>query len=238
MYARHATALLVAALTACTVQTDQLEGLPGPDGAEGPQGPEGPPGQPGDKGDEGEPGEPGDTSRFMVNDADTGTTGKLTVGTTPASGRLTVEATMPSDNLVSLVSGSDEWAIRVDASGFAVNKIGTGTVELALDDTGSLLLAGDVFTTTCPSPGNPCAPDYVFEPDYALMPLAELDAYVKREKHLPGVPSETEVRNNGVRLREHQRVLLEKIEELTLYTLQQEKRIAKLEQQIAKLAKR
>lgn len=62
-------------------------------------------------------------------------------------------------------------------------------------------------------------PDYVFEPEYDLMPLDELQAFVAREKHLPNVPSAREVKEQGLNLGQFQMRLLEKIEELALYTL-------------------
>jgi hypothetical protein len=63
------------------------------------------------------------------------------------------------------------------------------------------------------------APDYVFEPGYDLMPLDELQAFIAREKHLPNVPSAREVKEEGLNLSQFQMRLLEKIEELALYTL-------------------
>ncbi len=72
------------------------------------------------------------------------------------------------------------------------------------------------------------APDYVFESEYELMPLAELQAFIAREKHLPNVPSAREVKAQGVNLGQFQMRLLEKIEELTLYTLAQQSDLAAL----------
>jgi hypothetical protein len=66
-------------------------------------------------------------------------------------------------------------------------------------------------------------PDYVFEPDYKLMPLNDLQAYIDKERHLPEIPSAQEIKEQGVKLGEMQMQLLKKIEELTLYTLQQER---------------
>ena len=73
-------------------------------------------------------------------------------------------------------------------------------------------------------------PDYVFEAGYPLMPLVELEAFVKQEKHLPNVPSAEEI--GKVNMTELQMKLLEKIEELTLYTLQQKDRIRTLLQRL------
>lgn len=75
---------------------------------------------------------------------------------------------------------------------------------------------------------NPWA-DYVFENNYPLMPLTELKNYVKNHKHLPNIPSAKEVEENGILVGEMNKLLLEKIEELTLYILQLEERIQKLE---------
>lgn len=84
-------------------------------------------------------------------------------------------------------------------------------------------------------------PDYVFENDYKLMPIAELKSFIAENKHLPNVPNVADVKANGVNLSQFQMRLLEKVEELTLYTLAQhdqneelKKRIAALEEQLAK----
>lgn len=65
--------------------------------------------------------------------------------------------------------------------------------------------------------------DYVFEEDYELMPTLELEAYIKEHKHLPGVPSAAEVAEEGIDLAEINKILLEKIEELTLRVIELEK---------------
>ncbi len=66
-------------------------------------------------------------------------------------------------------------------------------------------------------------PDYVFEEEYPLMPINELEAYIKANKHLPNVPSEQEVGNNGVDLGEMNALLLRKMEEMTLYIIELKK---------------
>ena len=73
-------------------------------------------------------------------------------------------------------------------------------------------------------------PDRVFAPDYALRPMEELREYVAVNRHLPGVPSEEEVSEQGIDLGSMQAVLLEKIEELTLYILRQQRDIERLTQ--------
>lgn len=69
-------------------------------------------------------------------------------------------------------------------------------------------------------------PDYVFGEDYELMPLRDLEAYVKAHKHLPGVPSAADVDERGdIDLGEMNTLLLEKVEELTRYVIDLQKQI-------------
>ena len=75
-------------------------------------------------------------------------------------------------------------------------------------------------------------PDYVFEDSYQLPSLSETEKYIKTNKHLPGVPSAKEIRENGVILGEMNAILLKKVEELTLYLLEQNKKIEKQQEQI------
>jgi len=70
--------------------------------------------------------------------------------------------------------------------------------------------------------------DFVFEKKYQLMPLNELQTYINENKHLPNIPSENDVIENGVDLVEMNKLLLQKVEELTLYLLQQQKEIEEL----------
>ena len=78
-------------------------------------------------------------------------------------------------------------------------------------------------------------PDYVFSSDYLLMPLADLRAFVNENHHLPGVPSEKDIMTEGIEIGDMQGILLKKIEEMTLYILQQQEQIDKLEQRINEL---
>lgn len=67
--------------------------------------------------------------------------------------------------------------------------------------------------------------DYVFEKDYKLMPLEAVAAFIDKYKHLPNVPSAEDVVRNGLELEKMDAVLLRKLEELTLYALEQQKLI-------------
>jgi hypothetical protein len=72
-------------------------------------------------------------------------------------------------------------------------------------------------------------PDFVFEPDYEQMTLADLKSYIKDNKHLPEIPTTAEVKENGISIGEMNAKLLQKIEELTLYIIQLEERVEKIE---------
>src|SRR5207244_10340608 len=83
------------------------------------------------------------------------------------------------------------------------------------------------------------APDYVFDSTYKLMPIAELAKFVQSERHLPNVPSASNIKSEGLNLSQFQMRLLEKVEELTLYTIdlkaqneQLQKRLEALESQV------
>lgn len=81
--------------------------------------------------------------------------------------------------------------------------------------------------------------DYVFEKyytgtstlksDYVMPSLAEVEKYTKENNHLPNVPSAQEIKDNGLELGEMSNILLQKIEELTLYIIEQNKKIEVLE---------
>jgi hypothetical protein len=78
-------------------------------------------------------------------------------------------------------------------------------------------------------------PDYVFKDDYALMPLDELGAYIREHKHLPGVASAEQVNTGGLDIAGSQLSVLEKVEELTLYTLQQHEQLLQQHEQLQAL---
>lgn len=68
-------------------------------------------------------------------------------------------------------------------------------------------------------------PDYVFKGDYKLRTIEEVERFVKEHQHLPDVPSETEILENGMSVGEMNKLLLQKVEELTLYIIEQNKTI-------------
>lgn len=80
-------------------------------------------------------------------------------------------------------------------------------------------------------------PDYVFSKEYKRMPLLKVAEFVKKYKHLPNMPSEKEVVANGMDVGQINIKLVEKVEELTLYTIEQEQKIESLSKRLAALEK-
>jgi hypothetical protein len=75
-------------------------------------------------------------------------------------------------------------------------------------------------------------PDYVFEPTYNLLPLSEVESYIKANKHLPEVPSAKEMEEEGLNLKEMNLLLLKKVEELTLHLIEMKKENIGLKHQV------
>jgi hypothetical protein len=82
-------------------------------------------------------------------------------------------------------------------------------------------------------------PDYVFKKGYPLLPLSEVKSYIDKNQHLPEIPSEQEVVKNGLNVAEMNKLLMKKVEELTLYLIekdqqdkQKDKLLASLQEQI------
>lgn len=81
-------------------------------------------------------------------------------------------------------------------------------------------------------------PDYVFNKNYKLRSLNSLEAFINKNNHLPGVPSTYSVEKKGLDVGSAQSILLRKIEELTLYVIELNKKNQKLQQRIKKLERK
>lgn len=77
--------------------------------------------------------------------------------------------------------------------------------------------------------------DFVFAENYQLKSLTELEHFIKENKHLPDIPSKEEVKNNGISVCEMDARLLQKIEELTLYVIEQQKLIQELQYKVNRM---
>jgi hypothetical protein len=96
--------------------------------------------------------------------------------------------------------------------------IGSATPSQKLEVAGSVKATSFISSTTTYA-------DFVFEPGYKLPALSEVEAHIKAHGHLPGVPSEAQVAKEGIDLAAMQVKLLQKIEELTLHQIAQEKQL-------------
>ena len=107
--------------------------------------------------------------------------------------------------------------------------IGTLAPKYKLDVNGTIRAKEIIVSTT--------GADFVFADDYQLRPLSEVKAFIEENKHLPEMQSAQEMQENGISISELQTQLLQKIEELTLYILQQQETIQELRQEIEQLKK-
>ena len=119
-----------------------------------------------------------------------------------------------------------------------------GNLALIGDISGSSTSTGSFGTVeanhfTGDGAGLANVPDYVFEPEYVLRPLSEVESYVSQSKHLPGIPSMDEMDKWAkYSVGDRDMLLLEKIEELTLYTIKLNRRIEAQQKDIEELKNR
>jgi hypothetical protein len=135
----------------------------------------------------------------------------------------------PSKHLIEYTAGT-----RYDLMTFTNGRvgIGTSTPDEMLTVNGKIHAKEVIVALTGP------LADYVFEPEYRLKPLHEVEQFVRTNKHLPGIPSAAQVEEKGLSMGEMQNKLLQKVEELTLYIIEQQKQIDQQNEKIRLLENR
>ncbi|WP_051335971.1 hypothetical protein [Aquimarina latercula] len=104
----------------------------------------------------------------------------------------------------------------------------SGNPNVVFADNGNVAIYGKLESKEIKVSLTPTA-DFVFEDNYSLPTLEFIENYIKKKKHLPEIASAKEMEKNGVNIGDFQIQLLQKIEELTLYTIAQEKKIKEIE---------
>jgi len=152
----------------------------------------------------------------------------------------------PADSNVVLF-GNGTWGNLLPDNGWKVNgndmfAIPTGNVGIGTTDTHGFklavngsMIAEDVTVQLYDNWVN--YPDFVFSNNYKMMDLSNLEKYIKKNNHLPGIPTAEEVSETGLKLGEMNQKLLQKVEELTLYIIEQNKEISRLKEEIQTMKK-
>ena len=131
----------------------------------------------------------------------------------------------PNNDIRFQTTGETRMAIRANGN-IGIGTLETGTHKLAVEGTigaREIIVEADGWS------------DFVFNKDYKLKALEEVENYIEENNHLPDVPSEKEVLENGVALGEMDAKLLQKIEELTLYMIEQNKKTETLIEKVETL---
>jgi hypothetical protein len=167
-----------------------------------------------------------------------GNTGDLTVGGNGQDGDVIVTNTM-GDQTIRLDGNAATLTVGANGQDGEVSIRNSANAEtIRLDgDTGNLTLQGEIVIKDWAI----AVPDYVFAADYNLPGLNELERYIKTHHHLPEIPSAKEVSQTGINVGGFCMLLLKKLEEMSLYMIQQEHilqqqstRLVQLEQKLSR----
>jgi hypothetical protein len=136
-------------------------------------------------------------------------------------------ATTTNGNRVVTMNSSNIWFKSLDTETNGKIYIGSNATYPSTTGNYRLFVEGGILTEKVKVSLRSSAnwADYVFDENYKLMPLKEVSKYVSENKHLPGVDSAKEIAENGLDLAAMQSKHMEKIEELTLYIIEQDKKI-------------
>ncbi|HEY0040982.1 MAG TPA: hypothetical protein VGB71_09980 [Flavisolibacter sp.] len=184
--------------------------------------------------------------------------GELVVGpnATGAVGKLTVQTTNNADGISHLGDGGNILKTRMGGTSAGIGTFSpthmrifcnsrsdlfiaeaTGNVGIGTENFGTYKLAVNGSIRSKEVVVETGWADYVFDKKYKLPSLKEVEQFILKNKHLPNIPSAAEVEKQGLHVGEVQKKMMEKIEELTLYAISQQKEIDALKKQMKKMIK-
>lgn len=192
---------------------------------------------------------------FRINNVDKmklTNNGAFGIGTTTPGGMLHVKSYYGNSDLILESNNGNKWDIASTTGGsFSLYQVSTGLNRLVVHPSGSVGIGTNLGTNPNSyllavngtigakavkvEVSSTTWSDYVFDKNYKLKTIKELEFFVKTYKHLPDVPSAIEVEKDGIDIATMDATLLAKIEELTLYLIQQNKKIEILEKELAAL---
>ena len=159
--------------------------------------------------------------------------GHVGINTKSPTARLHV---VDSVRFESLPAGSGNYLL-IDGDGYLHVGGGSGAAANTPDSIRSSLAVNGDITAKKLKLSQTGWPDYVFDSAYRRISLPDLEQYIKQHNHLPEIPSAAEVTKKGIDVGDNQAALLKKIEELTLYLIEQGKELQTLKKEMAELKK-
>ncbi|MBB6130145.1 hypothetical protein [Mucilaginibacter lappiensis] len=191
--------------------------------------------------------------------------GNVGINTTSPSAKLSLGQAVSNKGLFIYDSGTEAsgfgqaaFEFRVFGAASSTNHVSFGKYDLTsdgffeqmrLDNAGNLSIGatdskgyklavnGSAIATSMTVKLNSAWPDYVFKKDYQLPSLQEVKAYIDQNQHLPEIPSEQQIAKDGLNLGEMNKLLMKKVEELTLYLIEMKEEIKDLQKQNKDLEK-
>jgi len=132
------------------------------------------------------------------------------------------------------IGGNSYNINNADLSNYLQMRIAGGNVSIGTADSKGYKLAvnGSAVATSMTVKLNSAWPDYVFKPAYQLPSLTEVKSYIDQNNHLPEIPSAEEIAKDGQNLGEMNKLLLKKVEELTLYLIELKSEVNQLQKQV------